>query len=361
VLSVAKLNLMTEVRYNPLLHRTAQLTAAATLLLIFMGGLVTSHGAGLSVPDWPNSYGYNMFTFPPSKWIGGIFYEHTHRLMGIVVGMLSIALTIIAWKSEERKWVRWLTTSVLFAVIFQGVLGGLRVILIKLNLAIVHACVAEAFFCLTALVCVVTSKWWLTTAPTNHLRAGRLVPLLVCCIAIYFQLIIGASMRHYQAGLAIPDFPLSYGKLLPPTNDDELRNVIMYRRHWDALWEEASPQGFTLAQVWLSFAHRMGAALVTVLLLPTIVMILRRESDWEVRLAAWQVMILLISQLTLGILTVLFRKPADVASLHVAVGALTLMTTFVLLVRCAHLYFPAWKKSPRGFEIHMSPTSVVTA
>src|SRR3954469_15311900 len=116
---------MTDVPYNPLLHRTAQLTCAATLLLIFMGGLVTSHQAGMSVPDWPNSYGYNMFTFPPSKWVGGIFYEHTHRLMTTVVGMLSIAATIIAWISEYRRWVKWLATSVLGAVIFQGVLGGL--------------------------------------------------------------------------------------------------------------------------------------------------------------------------------------------------------------------------------------------
>src|SRR5436189_5811650 len=106
--------------YHPALHTLALLTAAATFPLIFMGGLVTSHGAGMSVPDWPNSYGYNMFTFPPSKWIGGIFYEHTHRLMGTVVGMLSIALTIIAWKSEPRKGVRLLCASVLGEVICQA-------------------------------------------------------------------------------------------------------------------------------------------------------------------------------------------------------------------------------------------------
>src|SRR6185503_365795 len=106
---------MSDRTYNRPLHVTALLTAAATFPLIFMGGLVTSHGAGMSVPDWPNSYGYNMFTFPPSKWIGGIFYEHTHRLMGTVVGMLSIVLTIVAWKVESRRWVRWLAASVLGA------------------------------------------------------------------------------------------------------------------------------------------------------------------------------------------------------------------------------------------------------
>src|ERR1044071_2647855 len=118
--------------YNPWLHRVALLTAIVTFPLIFMGGLVTSHQAGMIVPDWPNSYGYNMFLFPPRLWIGGILYEHTHRLMGTAVGMCSIALAIVAWKKEERKWARWLAYGVLGAVIFQGVLGGLRVVLVKL-------------------------------------------------------------------------------------------------------------------------------------------------------------------------------------------------------------------------------------
>src|SRR3954469_14944924 len=117
--------------YNRPLHLIALLTAAATFPLIFMGGLVTSHGAGMSVPDWPNSYGYNMFAFPIRLWRGGVLYEHTHRLMGTVVGMLSIALTIAAWKLEPRRWARWLCYSVLAAVVFQGVLGGLRVVLVK--------------------------------------------------------------------------------------------------------------------------------------------------------------------------------------------------------------------------------------
>src|SRR5438876_8940711 len=142
---------MIKSQYHPYLHLIAVLTACATFPLIFMGGLVTSHGAGMSVPDWPNSYGYNMFLFPPRLWIGGILYEHTHRLMGTVVGMLSIALAICAWRLETRRWARWLAISVLGAVIFQGVLGGLRVVLVKLDLAILHACVAQAFFCLAAL------------------------------------------------------------------------------------------------------------------------------------------------------------------------------------------------------------------
>src|SRR5437660_5701730 len=99
--------------HNRTLHFIALLTACATFPLIFMGGLVTSHGAGISVPDWPNSYGYNMFLFPPRLWIGGILYEHTHRLMGTIVGMLSIALCILAWKTEPRRRVRGVAPAVL--------------------------------------------------------------------------------------------------------------------------------------------------------------------------------------------------------------------------------------------------------
>jgi len=218
--------------YNPTLHRMALLTAAATFPLIFMGGLVTSHGAGMSVPDWPNSYGYNMFTFPPSQWVGGIFYEHTHRLMGTVVGLLSIALTVCAWHTQIAnaairfaaaatrrrvtaraipsaypRSVRWLCLAVLAAVIAQGVLGGLRVVMVELNLAILHACFAQAFFCLAACAAVVTSRWWLEAPDLARTPAGprgrRLAVLAAACVfAVYSQLIVGATMRHYDAGLA---------------------------------------------------------------------------------------------------------------------------------------------------------------
>src|SRR5687767_8945337 len=203
---------MIETRYNRSLHTIALLTAAATFPLIFMGGLVTSHQAGMSVPDWPNSYGYNMFLFPPSQWVGGIFYEHTHRLMGTVVGMLSILLAVWAWRTEPRKWVRRLAYSVLAAVIFQGVLGGLRVVLVQLDLAILHACFAQAFFCLAALMVAITSKWWHQAALERSAASGPLQQQFACpcsdwtaklailaVFTIYLQLIAGAVMRHYNA------------------------------------------------------------------------------------------------------------------------------------------------------------------
>jgi cytochrome c oxidase assembly protein subunit 15 len=384
-------------RYNSALHLLALITTCATFPLIFLGGLVTSHGAGMSVPDWPNSYGYNMFTFPPSRWVGGILYEHTHRLMGTVVGLCSIALTVVAWATETRRWVRWLATGVLGAVIFQGVLGGLRVVLVNLNLAVVHGCFAQAFFCLAALTSVVTSRWWIeqdeNRSPKNAAGLVRIAAIALCLV--YLQLIIGATMRHFGAGLAIPDVPLAYGRALPPTTEAGLKVVNDLR-----VYDLRLPR-VTLFQVWIHFAHRIGVVIVTAAVLTAIVGTVRRcrtTATWAnvaglfaasllglVGLGAAHALgstrgvwwgfpcfvtavacgfvarglarrlgddrplltpailmsALLVVQITLGLLTVILRKPADVASAHVAVGALLLVSTFVLTVRAARTAAPS--------------------
>ena len=113
------------------LNRFAWFTAFATLLLICSGGMVTSKGIGLAVPDWPTTFGYNMFFFPFSKWIGGIFFEHTHRLIASTVGLLTIILAVWLWLVDPRRWVRVLGVAAVAAVILQGVLGGLRVTMLK--------------------------------------------------------------------------------------------------------------------------------------------------------------------------------------------------------------------------------------
>src|SRR5882757_5366946 len=101
------MNANTSIKTNRPLHWFAVLTAFVTFLLIGLGGLVTSHGAGMSVPDWPNTYGYNMFAFPISRWVGGIFYEHTHRLLASAVGLLTLVLAVWLWLSDSRRWMRW--------------------------------------------------------------------------------------------------------------------------------------------------------------------------------------------------------------------------------------------------------------
>ena len=141
------------------LHRFVVLTALATLLLIWVGGLVTSHGVGMAVPDWPTTYGYNMFFFPISQWVGGIFYEHTHRLVASGIGFLTIVLALWTWRKEERRWVRMLAWAALGAVVLQGILGGLRVTQMKDEIGIVHAALAQLFFVLLGALALCTSRW----------------------------------------------------------------------------------------------------------------------------------------------------------------------------------------------------------
>src|SRR5271154_7537890 len=145
---------------NPWLCRFAMLTAFATFLLIGLGGLVTSHGAGMSVPDWPNSYGYSMFAFPPSKWVGGIFYEHTHRLWASAVGLMTTILAIWICLKDSRKWMKWLGVIAFLLVVVQGILGGLRVTMKMDSLGIFHGVIAQTFFVLTCAIALFTSRFW---------------------------------------------------------------------------------------------------------------------------------------------------------------------------------------------------------
>jgi len=179
-------------------HRLALVLACATFPLLFIGGLVTSLGVGLSVPDWPTTFGYNMFLYPWSKMIGGIFYEHSHRLVASTVGLITIALAWTLWFSENRQWLRWLGVAALGLVIAQGVLGGLRVVLLQHTLAIIHACFAQAFFALTVSLALFTSAEWrdpLVEGPIAD--QGRLRRLATITTAlIYLQVVFGAVLRH---------------------------------------------------------------------------------------------------------------------------------------------------------------------
>ncbi len=179
-------------------HRLAVVLVWATFPLLFIGGLVTSKGAGLAVPDWPTTFGYNMFLYPWSKMVGNIFYEHSHRLVASAVGLLTVALTLAFWLQERRPWLRRLGVAALLLVILQGVIGGLRVVLLEHTLAIVHAAFAQAFFALTVSLAIFTSAEW-TGEPKDKLGIddGRLRRLCAATTGlIYLQAIFGAVVRH---------------------------------------------------------------------------------------------------------------------------------------------------------------------
>ncbi len=183
--------------FSPWPHRLAVILACATFPLLFVGGLVTSLGAGLAVPDWPTTFGYNMFLYPWSQMIGGIFYEHSHRLVASFVGLLTIVLTLTLWFYERRPWLRWLGVAVLILVVVQGVLGGLRVVLLQHTLAMIHACLAQAFFALTVSLALFTSAQWRAPVSSAITDGGRLRRLATITAAlIYLQIVFGALLRH---------------------------------------------------------------------------------------------------------------------------------------------------------------------
>jgi heme a synthase len=317
------------------LHRVALLTAVVTFPLIFLGGLVTSHGAGMSVPDWPNTWGYNMFLFPPSKWVGGILFEHTHRLMASFVGLMTIVTMVVAFWAKK---LRWTAVGLFAACLFQGVLGGLRVVLSARDLAIVHGCAAQLFFCFAATFCVLSSKFWserTVLAAEDRAGLGAVYRASILAVIVVFgQLVIGAIMRHSGAGLAIPDFPTSYGRWIPPTAlNADFRQQAIHQYGADLGISQVS-----LFQIWIHFAHRLGAVAVTLVVVWLAAVVLRKMGGCRALMMPAVVLLLLVGvQLTLGILTVLMRKPADIASAHVAVGSLVLMTAWVMVMRTAGL------------------------
>jgi heme a synthase len=364
---------------NPWLHRFAVVCAVATMGLIGLGGVVTSKGAGMAVPDWPTSYGYNMFWLPVDQWIGGIFYEHTHRLYAAFIGLLTTILAAWLWVREtsgRARWAgltvilvlvamlghrgsgnatggaasipmhfkvlavlmpvlvlvgvaqcvrtrgawRWLGLTAFFAVIFQGILGGLRVALYQDALGIFHATLAQLFLVLLCALALVTSSRWQgafsksVQLPSRHAWVfGGLTALMLG------QLILGASMRHQHAGLAVPDFPLAHGRLWPAT---DAASIELYN-HRRSDVREFKP--ITAGQIHLHMTHRIVAlALVAGVLMAALR--LRRDANTPagLRQAATGWAALVLAQAALGAATVWTNKAADVATLHVVLGAVSL-------------------------------------
>ncbi len=294
------------------IHLFAVFTACCTLFLIFIGALVKSHEAGLSVPDWPNTYGQFMFTFPIDMWRANIFYEHSHRLVASFVGFLILVQAFTLQFKEDRRWVKRLGWWALGAVIAQGVLGGLTVIfLLPTWISTSHAALAQTTLCLATAIALVTSRKW-NDHPKTQTEQGTSLRLFSkwTVAAIFLQLILGAVMRHEEAGLAIPTYPFANGNLLP---------------------------SFTSLGVILNFAHRWWAIIVAVLIFTLNIKSLRNyKSEKSFRTPALMGMLLVLVQITLGAITIWSAKEPNWTSLHVVNGAAVLMTQFILALRVHH-------------------------
>ena len=296
-----------------MLHRFATFVAGCTILLVLAGSLVTSTESGLSVPDWPTTYSYNMFTFPPSKWVGGIFYEHGHRLIASSVGFLTIVLAGWLWAADSRAWVKKLGLIALGTVILQGVLGGITVLwFLPPAVSTAHAALAEIFFCLVVALALFTSPGWRSSQASVDDRILRRVATTTT-VLIYLQILAGAAMRHTDAGLAIPDFPLMFGGLIPD--------------HWDP-------------KIAIHFVHRVGALIVTTAILATAGHIWYHHARRRPLTAPAALLTGLVAiQVTLGALTVLSQRAIWVNSLHVVCGALVLTTSLIVTLRSWRIRF----------------------
>ena len=310
---------------NRWLRRFAWLLAASTLLLICSGGMVTSKGVGLAVPDWPTTFGYNMFMFPVSQWVGGIFFEHTHRLIASTIGLLTIGLAVWLWRASPR--LRWLGVAALGAVILQGVLGGLRVTLLKDEIGIFHACLAQAFFGLLVYI-----AWSLSGSPAEQTvrrqRAAFSWLALTATALIYLQLALGATMRHQHRDLSILDFPTAYGSMLPDVSQTNLAAINRWR-------DARAFSDVTAAQIWLQMTHRFVALIIATSVISLWFAVRRRRSEATKgtrTLSSWWVFFL-FCQITLGAWTIWSNKAADIATAHVAVGATMLAFGVVISAR----------------------------
>jgi cytochrome c oxidase assembly protein subunit 15 len=291
---------------RPALRMYTKIVAACTFLLLLAGGMVTSTGSGLAVPDWPLSFGRVM---PAME--GGVLYEHGHRMIATFVGALIVLETLWLWRSEPRRWVRALGWLALGGVVVQGLLGGLTVLLrLPDPVSISHAGLAQLVFGLTVAIAVARSREWVGSGSPEALDLGSpsLHALAVgATVVIWLQILLGAVVRHSGAGLAIPTFPLAYGRLVPPL------------------------ESFPVA---IHFAHRVGAVVVTIAVAWVVARIMRshRRDPRLVRPAALLGMLIAL-QIGLGGWVILSYKAAWVTTAHLGTGALLLAVCLVLALR----------------------------
>ncbi len=310
--------------YKPFLAWFCCLALVWTIFLLYAGGFTTSIQAGMAFLDWPLSHG----SVNPDGWLfdRDERAEHSHRLLGMLVGKMTIVIFLILLLREERPWLRRLGRIALLMVILQGVLGGARVRFDQLNLmtdgnalaqsfAVAHACLAQVFLCLLVTIAIAVSRPWIERKAGLHGPMGSDARLLgiAACIAIFFQLVIGAIVRHNHAALAIPTFPWS------------------------------TPMGGILPLAWtfpitIHFAHRVGAVIVTFLLLAFVWRLWRSGNAGRIMHAGGLAIIALLGiQIFLGALTVLTLKNEYAATMHMLIGAFLLATTWLLTFICFRL------------------------
>lgn len=338
---------------DPWLRRFAALVCLVTLSLIFFGGQVKSHEAGLSVPDWPMTYGQNPITYPISEWRGGIFHEHFHRLYAGMVATLTVLLAIWLHFRAPRPGLAELGRLAVLAVLAQACLGGMTVLLkLPVWVSSSHAILAQTFFLITLLIAYSLSNERARRAAAARIHPEVKTPLLgygvVLLALVFLQLFLGALMRHTESGLAIPDFPTTAGHYLPTFNAESLAWVNDWRFEHQSDAAGSPLENVTLGQMIIHFAHRLGALVVSIQVIWLLFSAYRLRATapqlWRSALIIGAVCVL---QVGLGITSIWTLKNPYVTSFHVMTGAALLGAVALLVLR-------AW---PVGAEITTSEPS----
>ena len=308
------------------LRRLSKLIVISTLFLIFVGALIKSHEVGLSVPDWPTSYGKQMFSYPISDMVGGIFYEHGHRLFATVVCFLTLLQSILLAFSNQPLWIKKMGFVALVLVVIQGLLGGMTVLFFLPPLiSIVHGILAQTFFLSTIFIAYSLSIIRKNKKSNKYplsVRRGA----VVLTILVYIQLILGAFMRHTASGLAIPDFPLMGGMWIPTFSDTMINNINV----------DLFDKGLDMVSKWqviIHFLHRLGAIIISAVLCFFIYKFGKHvnKNRWESKILIL-ISIILIIQIILGAATVLSERMPFIASFHVVNGAALLGCCMVFIL-----------------------------
>jgi len=342
---------------RPWLHRLAILAGVATFVLIGIGGNVTSIGAGMAFPEGWTTRGYWSLIAPPSTWWDSPhqFWEHVHRVMGWIVGMLFITLVVALWRREwwlprrhgerTRKWLAVAGTAALLLVSVQGVLGAYRVNLNSEALAFVHGINGQLVLGLTVVIAATTSRAWLRLArepARRDRRLGRgmrlagwgLLGLLV------LQLVLGAAVRHTHATLAIPDFPTSYGGILPPMSEEALRQATGEAGATDAAGGngagvEANPEfGYSIRDVHLHFTHRVMAGVIGVWGFALVIALgAKAPARRELLFPRLWLIALIFAQIALGAMVIWEDGDSATATAHQVMGAALIAVATWLALR----------------------------
>lgn len=326
-------------------HRIAVVLASVVFPLIWVGGLVTTYDAGMAVPDWPGTYGYNMFLYPLETWLWGPFdllVEHGHRLLGSLAGLIAIALVIACFRFESRRWVRHCSIGLLVLVILQGSLGGMRVLMDARLLAKIHGCVGPAFFASVVAFCVVTSRWWrqVSENPLPGARAPRWFASSASLLLLvsFLQLAIGAMLRH----VAFDTPPNIYRGLVILHVSTAILLVLGTWSHWLLLLRSA------WRSIGLAFSSNLLACLLTLqFLLGVGTWVVK--FGWPTWFESWQT----AASFVVGEKT-LFQM--NLITAHVAVGSLILAFWTIQSVRSWRLtQASSTEESPDPVRQTLSP------